>query len=153
VLDPTGPALTLRAYAWAAPCSAIGLLLGLVGAAMFGASWHRVHGTIEIALPDRHDRHDEGGDRRLGKQLLAITFGHVILGIGAAQLHRLRRHERAHVAQYERWGPLFLLAYPLASLWPWLHGGDAYRDNVFEVQARRAETAEAGIDHAPGPER
>jgi len=146
MLDSKGPALTWRAYAWAGPCSAIGLLLGLAATALFGANWRHVCGTIEISLPDRHD----GDRRRPGPQLLAITFGHVILGIGAQPLQRLRRHERVHVAQYERWGPLFLLAYPLASLWPWLRGGDAYRDNAFEVQARRAEAAEPGIGLWPG---
>ncbi len=149
---PTAPALTWPAYAWAAPCSAIGLLAGLAATALFGARWRRVHGTIEIALPDRSAaRRDARGLRRRGGSLVAITFGHVILGIGAQQLQRLRRHERAHVAQYECWGPLFLLAYPLASLWPWLRGGDAYLDNPFERQARRAEDGGADPGPVPGP--
>jgi hypothetical protein len=45
-------------------------------------------------------------------------------------------HELQHVRQYERWGPLLLLAYPLASLRAFLIGGHYYRDNFFEAQAR-----------------
>lgn len=66
----------------------------------------------------------------------AITFGHVVLGRSRAALMHLRAHEHAHVAQYERWGAVFLLAYPLASLTQWLRGRRAYLDNPFEVQAR-----------------
>lgn len=64
-----------------------------------------------------------------------------MLGCSSEELQRLRAHEQAHVAQYERWGPLFLVAYPLAGLAAWLRGRDAYHDNPFEVQARRAEQA------------
>ena len=37
--------------------------------------------------------------------------------------------------QCERWGPLFLPAYLLASLAVYLRGGRAYRDNPFEREA------------------
>jgi hypothetical protein len=67
----------------------------------------------------------------------AITLGHVILGTDPPTLARLRAHEQVHVRQYERWGPLFFLAYPAASAWLWLRGGRPYRDNPFERQARR----------------
>jgi hypothetical protein len=66
----------------------------------------------------------------------AITIGHVVLAQSSAALAQTRRHERVHVAQYERWGGLFLLAYPLASLWAGLRGKHPYLDNVFEVEAR-----------------
>ena len=36
-----------------------------------------------------------------------------------AELDRLRRHEQAHVLQYERWGLLFFVAYPAESLRQW----------------------------------
>jgi hypothetical protein len=71
----------------------------------------------------------------------AITFGHVVLGRDAETLDRTRGHERVHVRQYERWGPLFFLAYLGASVWVWTRGGDAYRDNPFEREARRVEAA------------
>jgi hypothetical protein len=48
--------------------------------------------------------------------------------------HRL--HEQVHVEQYERWGALFLLAYPAESLLQLSLGRRAYWDNRFEVQAR-----------------
>jgi len=65
----------------------------------------------------------------------AITLGHVVWGIDQAALDRTRAHERVHVAQYERWGPLFLPAYLLSSLMAWQAGRDPYRDNRFERQA------------------
>jgi hypothetical protein len=67
----------------------------------------------------------------------AMVLGHVILAVCDEELKQLGPHERVHVAQYERWGPLFLLAYPASSLWQWLRGKNPYRDNAFEVQARR----------------
>lgn len=133
---------TLARYAWASPCSAVGLLFGLL-ALPLGARWRQVDGTLEIAL---------GLDGRPGSRVprplpfRAITFGHVILGISAAELSRLRRHERAHVAQYEAWGPLFFLAYPASSAWQALCGRRAYFDNHFEVQARADE--DRGNNHA-----
>ena len=73
----------------------------------------------------------------LGGGASAITFGHVVLGRDQACLDRTREHERVHVRQYERWGPLFLPAYGLASLLAWRRGGDPYRDNRFEAEAFR----------------
>ncbi len=69
----------------------------------------------------------------------AITFGHVVIGIDARTLARSRRHERVHVAQYERWGVLFFPAYLGASALLWLRGRDPYFDNPFERAAYRAE--------------
>lgn len=76
--------------------------------------------------------------RRLGWRYRAVTLGHVVLSVDELS-ERVIEHEKVHVRQFERWGPLFLLMYPLASLGAWLRGGDAYRDNLFEVQARRGE--------------
>lgn len=45
-------------------------------------------------------------------------------------------HELVHVRQYELWGPLFVPIYLIASLWAHGRGGNAYRDNRFEVAAR-----------------
>jgi hypothetical protein len=36
---------------------------------------------------------------------------------------------------------LLLVLYPLAGLFAWLRGGNPYRDNVFEREARSAEKA------------
>ena len=120
-------------YVWASPCSLVGLLLAAL-AGMFGADWKSVGGTLEVAMaPNR----PPGSPWRL--PFRAITLGHVILGAHPVELARLRAHERAHVRQYEAWGPLFLLAYPADSLWQWLRGRRPYLDNRFEIAARRAE--------------
>jgi hypothetical protein len=66
----------------------------------------------------------------------AITLGHVILAVDQATLDQWRDHERVHVAQAERWGPLFPFAYAIASVVARAKGGDGYRDNVFEREAR-----------------
>jgi hypothetical protein len=65
----------------------------------------------------------------------AITLGHVVLGRDRETLARTRIHERIHVRQYERWGPLFLPVYLLASLFVLLRGGHPYWDNPFEKEA------------------
>ncbi len=123
---------TTVAYLWAAPNSALGLLLGLVGLAGGGrASIHT--GVLEVEGPLlawglRHLTVLEGG-------VEAITFGHVVLGCDAATLAGTRAHERVHVRQYERWGPLFIPLYLGASAWAWAAGQDPYRDNVFEREA------------------
>lgn len=76
--------------------------------------------------------------RKLGWRYRAVTLGHVVLSVDELP-ERVIEHERVHVRQFERWGPLLLLMYPLASLGARLSGGDAYRDNLFEIQARRGE--------------
>lgn len=128
--------LAALAYLWAAPASLIGLLLA--APALAGRSHVRWHsGVLEIA----------GGlpgwvlSRRLpfSGPVAAITFGHVVLACSRSALAQTRRHERVHVAQYARWGPLFLIAYPLASLFVWSRGGHPYLDNPFEVAARAGE--------------
>jgi hypothetical protein len=65
----------------------------------------------------------------------AMTLGHVVIGQNAATLTATRSHERVHVRQAERWGPLFIPAYLLASLWALIRGRDVYRDNLFEREA------------------
>ena len=73
--------------------------------------------------------------RRLGWRYRAITFGHVVLSVDEIDLDTFR-HELVHVAQYERWGPLFVPVYLLASAEAWRKGGHPYRDNSFEIAAR-----------------
>lgn len=70
---------------------------------------------------------------------MAVTLGHCVLGQTKAGLDFTRVHERVHVRQYERWGPLFIPAYLFCSFILKLRGGDAYRDNPFEVEAYREE--------------
>jgi hypothetical protein len=65
----------------------------------------------------------------------AVTFGHVVLARTEADLVDTRVHERVHVRQYERWGPLFLFAYLGSSVWAAIRGRGAYRGNRFEREA------------------
>jgi hypothetical protein len=121
---------TLRSYAWAAPCSLLGLALALPMLAS-GARGQRHQGVLEVAWPR--------GPRLARGPFVAITFGHVVLGRSQAELARLRAHEHAHVRQYERWGALLWLLYPASSLWQGLQGRRPYVDNAFEVDARAQE--------------
>jgi len=121
----------LLGYLWASPNTLLGVLAGLP-LWCCGGQVRLVGGVIECA------GRPSGG--RFARLLAAcgfgaITFGHVVLAIDPSTLARLRRHERVHVHQYERWGPLFLPAYLLSSLWQLVCGRRAYRDNYFERQA------------------
>jgi hypothetical protein len=71
----------------------------------------------------------------LGNGALAMTLGHVVIGQHPHALHLTRAHERVHVRQYERWGPLFLPAYGIASIVAVARGRPAYRGNAFEIEA------------------
>lgn len=125
---------------WVAPNSLLGVLIA-VPVLWRGGFARAIDGTIEVSwhgdrVPTRSWTH------RL--PFVAITLGHVIVGVSDEVLERLRSHEQAHVRQYERWGPFFLPAYALASLLAMARGGRAYLDNAFEVEARRlaAEAAQ-----------
>lgn len=117
---------------WAAPWSLVGMLLGGLMLACRGRGRVRVRvrvvqGALEFS---------GGALAALPWPMDAITLGHVILGRNAALLDGLRCHEQVHVRQYERWGILLVPAYLASSAWHGLIGGDAYRDNAFERQAR-----------------
>jgi hypothetical protein len=84
----------------------------------------------------------------LGMRPVAITLGHVILAVDQATLDAWRTHERVHVAQAERWGPLFPIAYAMASAVAKAKGRDPYRENVFEREAFSA--AEPALSVAKG---
>jgi len=122
-------------YLWAAPGTALGLLVVLI-ACLTGGSAEIVQGAVEV----------HGGFAtwflRRGLPLLgsaaAMTLGHVILGRDTDCLDATREHEHVHIRQYERWGPLFLPLYLSASLILWLRGGDPYLDNPFEQEAYRS---------------
>ena len=120
---------------WAAPCSALGLLLASV-VLLAGGRMRWVDGALECCLPQDSD---------LARWLLrqqrfaAITLGHLIVALQAEDLRRWHAHERVHVRQFERWGVLFLLVYPAASFWAWLRGEDAYLANCFEREAYATE--------------
>jgi hypothetical protein len=119
-------------YLWAFPGSFAGLLLVPL-AWTSGGGMQIVDGVLEayggyLTLVLRRPFWVSG-------PIAAITFGHVVLGCDLPTIERTRRHERVHVRQYERWGPFFIPAYVLASLWIGIWGGNAYLDNPFEVEA------------------
>ena len=117
---------------WAAPCSVVGMVLAAIPLLAGGqARWSA--GALEVTY-----RESEAHCGRLAKKLpfRGIVFGHVILAVTRDELLRIGPHERVHVQQYERWGPLFFVAYGASSLWQLLQGRSAYWDNHFEVQAR-----------------
>jgi hypothetical protein len=123
-------------YLWAGPASCIGLLLAAAGIA--GGGRIRRHGGVLEA----EGRLLAWGLRHLtifGGGVSAVTFGHVVLGTSRAVLDTTRAHERVHVRQYERWGPLFIQLYLAASVWAVARGGHAYYDNRFEREAMEAE--------------
>lgn len=112
------------AYVWASPATILGLIL----APFFDA--RRVDRGVLVCEGARWPR-------RLGWRYDAITFGHVVLATAPMDAHLLA-HERAHVRQYEAWGPLFLPAYALASLWALFRGRGAHDGNHFERAADRS---------------
>lgn len=136
-MTPPSTALVSRpaAYLWAAPNTLVGMLFGLLVLFLGGrvhlaggvAEFHGgLFGRLVACLPRRC-------------RFSAITFGHVILGVSSIELGAVRRHELVHVRQYERWGPFFLPAYVLSSLWQLIRGRRAYWDNRFEREAYAAE--------------
>ena len=107
---------------WAAPYSLFGALLGL--------TFRSRRFTDGVLLC-------EGATwpRRIGWRYRAITFGHVVLGVDRLD-EGVMRHELIHVRQYERWGPLFIPAYLIASLIAFVRHRHPYRENPFEIAAR-----------------
>jgi hypothetical protein len=121
-------------YLWTFPTTAVGLLaLVLAAIAGRGVRFAIVEGVLEV----------HGGPitwflkncTPLRGGASAMTLGHVVLGRDELLLDLTRDHERVHVRQAERWGPLFLPAYLLASAAIFLRGGRAYEDNPFEREA------------------
>jgi hypothetical protein len=119
-------------YLWALPTTAIGLVLG-APALVSGGTMRWVDGVLEI--------HGGFVAHFLSEWTLleggaeAMTLGHIVLGRDRHSLEWTRAHERVHVRQCERWGPLFLPAYGVASLVAMMRGKDAYLDNRFEREA------------------
>ena len=125
---------TALKYIWALPASALGVCAACI-ASLAGAEIKRVSGVLEVSLAPR------AAVLRNAVACLpfaAITLGHIVIARNAQEQAALRTHERVHVAQYELWGALFLIAYPLESLFQLLSGRQPYLDNRFEIAARAA---------------
>lgn len=139
---PAHPALCALSVAWVLPVAAVGLL----GAAIFAAlGWARPRvseGAIDIVSQGPFARW------MAERHWAAFTLGPCIWywTEETALSRRTRRHEREHVRQFLRWGPLMLLAYRAASAWAACTGGHFYVDNGFERAARRAACASTDID-------
>jgi hypothetical protein len=131
--------LKLTRALWASPCSVVGLALAAFPLAAGGkAKWSQ--GALEVTY-----RQSNAHCGRFARALpfRGIVFGHVILAVTREELAVIGVHERVHVEQYERWGPLFFLAYGASSLWQLVGGRNPYWHNHFEVQAReRAATSQ-----------
>ena len=121
------------AYAWALPTSAVGLvflpfvLVSRSGGAKVVDGVLELHGGL-VTFVLRNCTMLRGGAS-------AMTLGHVVLGRDEQLLDLTRDHERVHVRQCERWGPLFIPAYLVASFVVLLRGGRPYEDNPFEREA------------------
>ena len=132
-----GCLLLYGSYLWAGPNTLLGLLLALI-ARLTGGHAKLVDGVVEAsggALRPLLRLMPTTGSLRHPRGAAALTLGHVVLAVDQAALDRTRNHERVHVHQYERWGPLFLPAYLAASFVAWWRGHDPYRDNRFEREA------------------
>ncbi len=108
---------------WAGPASVLGALL-----APFFSSRRVADGVLVCE--------GAGWPSRLGWPFRAMTLGQVVLSVDELDDATLR-HELVHVRQFETLGVFFLPAYLLASAWAALRGRHFYRDNYFEVEARR----------------
>jgi hypothetical protein len=117
-------ARSLWGYVWAGPNS----LVGLVGALTTGKRPVRWRGVLLF-------EDASGGLARFlrWRGFTAITLGHVIVA-NRRLSDGLLAHELEHVAQHERWGPLYYPAYLLGSV-------RGYRRNPFERAAARAAAA------------
>jgi hypothetical protein len=120
------------AYLWALPTTLVGLIF-IPASLLSGGGVQVVDGVLEVyggltAAFLRHCTPLRGGAS-------AMTLGHVVIGRDRALLDFTRNHERVHVRQAERWGPLFIPAYLIASVLVYFRGGRAYEDNPFEREA------------------
>ena len=122
-------------YLWVLPTTALGLLFLPPALLSRRGGVKVVDGVLEL-----HGGSIEWFLRRctlLRGGASAMTLGHVVLGRDGRLLDLTRDHERVHVRQCERWGPLFIPAYLLASIFVMLRGGRPYEDNPFEREAYR----------------
>ena len=135
--------MRLHRYIWALPNTLIGLLfvpLALItkGKMEVVDGVLELHGGI-VSLFLRHCVPMRGGAS-------AMTLGHVVIGLDKRTLWATRRHERAHVGQYEVWGPAFIPVYLAAGLMGLARGKGAYAGNHFERKAMEQEAKRQSPD-------
>jgi hypothetical protein len=119
-------------YVWALPTTLVGLAATLLTLLTRGqARW--VDGVLEV-----HGGFASWALRKLVPLpggASAMTLGHVVIARDRVAHDLTRTHERVHVRQCERWGPLFIPMYFLFALVAKVRGGNAYMDNPFEREA------------------
>jgi hypothetical protein len=122
--------LRLLAYLWASPNTLLGLCFIPI-VFLTGGHAKMERGVLEVY----------GGFARfflrrcLFVKASALCIGHVILAQDRDSLDHARDHERIHVGQYERWGPITIPAYLISGTIAWWRGGSFYFDNRFEREA------------------
>ncbi|HNQ66174.1 MAG TPA: hypothetical protein PK842_05470 [Smithella sp.] len=125
--------MKLLRYLWASPYTLLGLFFVPL-ALLTKGRMKTVDGVLEIhgGFVTWFLKHGLPVRGYIG----ALTLGHVVLGYNENLLSAYRRHEHAHVKQYEMLGPLFLPVYLAASIWAWLRGRGAYKGNYLEKKAK-----------------
>jgi len=125
--------MKLLRYLWASPYTLLGLFFVPL-ALLTKGRMKTVDGVLEIhgGFVTWFLKHGLPVRGYIG----ALTLGHVVLGYNENLLSAYRRHEHAHVKQYEMLGPLFLPVYLAASIWAWLGGRGAYKGNYLEKKAK-----------------
>lgn len=115
----------LAAYAWAAPLTSVGLVMGALS---------RTRPQIRHGVVLFTNAGGLGGGMLRWRGFSAATLGHVVIA-SREPTPQLLRHELVHVRQAERWGPLFVPLY-LAGLARY-----GYRSNPLERAAYREDEA------------
>lgn len=121
----------LLVYLWAFPTTLLGLLF--VPESLISGEVRWVDGALEVH--GRMVRFFLAHCTFLRGGASAMVLGHVVLARSRQLLDQTRSHERVHVRQVERWGPLFIPAYLALSALAWFRGLRAYEDNPFEREA------------------
>jgi hypothetical protein len=123
--------LRFLGYIWAFPVTVVGVGLAIL-AGLSGGDVHLRGGIIEASGGRLHGLLRGG---RIFRGGAAMTLGHVILARDAACLELSRRHEQAHVRQFERWGLLLPPVYCVLAWWLAMRGYDPHLDHPFETEA------------------
>ena len=144
------PMRRLFYYLWAAPITLPAMAIGYACVALGETRIHKQAGVWEFYGGVVARLLDIIGLPGIGS-VPAMTLGHVIWARNRRELCRWRRHEFVHVAQYERWGPLFVPVLYTAALWLALRGRHPYYDNPFEVEAYGKVPFPQAVDGIPRP--
>jgi hypothetical protein len=93
--------LTVLGFVWTLPNTALGLVAGLL-------TFQRPRVAHGLLLFDRTPRGLTAFLRAIHRE--AMTLGYVVVSASPVE-GRLLAHERYHLRQYRRWGPLFIPVY------------------------------------------